>query len=431
MLEREDIGRGARNFSWLMVGNYASYALSVVTVVLIARALGPERYGSINAAVAYVGMFAFLKLPGFDKAFVRVVARDPSCEPHEYAVMLGSKVMAAAVGMAAALVVLPFMPLDPAERFAAAVFATTLLTQPIGSLIGGVFQAHEDMKWLAVVGLVRQTSYVVAATIALYVFGIRSITVFVVLLSASYWLGLAASVVLARRYVAKPLHARFELPSREVIRAGVVFSLFAFVVFLYARVDILIARTVLGAGAAGLYAVALNLVEKANGPFLLVTAAFFPTLVRRSRGGAPVSSRQLAGGMAAFAGVAASVALAVTLLSDRVVPLVFGTSFRDSSTVLTILIWSLPAAMAVQPLYTILQARGHEVFMLKAASIRAVMNIGFDVLFVAMGLGINGIALSSIVTSVLYGGIFSALTFRRLSRDTCVAETETGSTGRT
>jgi O-antigen/teichoic acid export membrane protein len=315
LLNRGDIGRGARNFSWLMIGNYASYALSLVTVVLIARALGPERYGGINAAVAYVGMFAFLKLPGFDKVFVRAVARDPSCESREYAVMLGAKAVAAAAGLVAAIAVLPFMPFSAGERASAAIFATTLLTQPIGSLIGGVFQAHEDMKWVAVVGLVRQTSYIVAATVALYGFGIHSIEVFVFLLSTSYWLGLVASVLLVRRHIARPLRAHFELPSREVLKAGVVFSLFSFVVFLYTKVDVLMARTLLGATAAGLYAVALNLLERANGPFMLMTTAFFPTICRRLQDGASVPPRQLGATMGVFAGVAAAVAAAVTALS--------------------------------------------------------------------------------------------------------------------
>jgi O-antigen/teichoic acid export membrane protein len=417
LLNRGDIGRGARNFSWLMIGNYASYALSLVTVVLIARALGPERYGGINAAVAYVGMFAFLKLPGFDKVFVRAVARDPSCESREYAVMLGAKAVAAAAGLVAAIAVLPFMPFSAGERASAAIFATTLLTQPIGSLIGGVFQAHEDMKWVAVVGLVRQTSYIVAATVALYGFGIHSIEVFVFLLSTSYWLGLVASVLLVRRHIARPLRAHFELPSREVLKAGVVFSLFSFVVFLYTKVDVLMARTLLGATAAGLYAVALNLLERANGPFMLMTTAFFPTICRRLQDGASVPPRQLGATMGVFAGVAAAVAAAVTALSGYLVPFVFGKSFSGSASVLTLLIWSLPAAMAVQPVYTVLQARGHEVFMLKAAAIRAAMNVGFNLVFVAVGMGITGIAVSSVVTSVLYLGLFSTLSFARLARD--------------
>ncbi len=64
------------------------------------------------------------------------------------------------------------------------------------------------------------------------------------------------------------------------------------------------------------------------------------------------------------------------------------------------------------------QTRFHSLFLQEEfRGDRLINNIRFYILFVLLGLGINGIALSSVVTSLLYGAVLCALSFRRLARD--------------
>ena len=253
MLDREDLKRGGANFTWLMAGSYASYALSFLTVVFIARKLGPTSYGEVNAAVAYVGLFAFLKLPGFDKVYVRDAASRPDKREEDYSVLLGVKLASAILGMAAAAAILPLMPFGNDERLAVLAFGTTILTQPIATLMGAVFQGCEDMKWMSVVGFIRQASYIVAASAGLYLLHGGGVRIVAVALTGSYWLGLALSYWAVRRYLPRPLRPTFRLPERPALKSGIVFSAYSVLVYLYTKVDVLLARTFLGPAAAGLY----------------------------------------------------------------------------------------------------------------------------------------------------------------------------------
>ena len=120
--------------------------------------------------------------------------------------------------------------------------------------------------------------------------------------------------------------------------------------------------------------------------------------------------------MAAFAAAAGALALGVTLAANVVVPFVFGSEFMKSAGVVRIIIWALPPAMAIQPLHTLLQACDLEMVTLRMAPLRAAMNVGFDLAFIFAGLGIQGIALSSVVTSVLFMVSFLWVGFRALRK---------------
>lgn len=415
MFTREDLAKGAKNFTWMLAGNYVSYALSLLTVVLVARQLGPLKYGTMNAAIAYVGMFGVLRLPGFDKVFIRASAADPKGEPDTYAQMLGLKLGAAVLGMAACAVGLVFVPFSWPERIAAMVFASTLLTQSIVSLIGGVFQAHEDMKWLPIVNLVRQTSYIVVATVGIQLLGRDEIVFVTSVLAASYLVGLSASVIAVRRYLSAPLRPAFPRLARGMFRSGLVFSISNVLVFLYTRIDILMARFWIGAGPAGLYSVALSMFDKVVNPFLLMTAAFFPSTVRRLKVDGVQRGFALRA-TAVFGVTGAVLAVVASVVGQGVVRLLFGDEYAGAVQPFVLLLWSLPAAVAVYPVLTVLQACGLEAVPVRLAPARALMNVTFNAVFIAAGLGISGIAWSTIVTSALYLVLFLVVGLRALKR---------------
>lgn len=422
LLNRDDLKKGAGNLSWLLVGNYVSYALSFLTVVAIARQLGPEKYGSINAAVAYIGLFSALKLPGFDKVFVREAAWHEETEDFYYSRVLGLKLISAFVGVLISLVVLPFLHFTASEKTAIALFSLTLLTQSIAALLGAVFQAHEDMKWMAITNLVRQTSYIVLAVICLYALQIDSIEAIMATLVASYWVGLTLALWAGRRYVQHPLRAAFEWLPRTFMKAGVVFSVQNVIVYMYTKIDVLMARFLISAGGAGIYTVGTTMLDRIQTPFNLTLSAFFPRVVKRLRDASHVDQGLTARAIMLFAGAGVLFALAGTFAGPPVLRFLFGSEFAKAADVFTIVVWSLPFSMGIMPMLTVLQASRREVLPVKLAPIRAAMNIGFNLAFVYAGFGIIGIAWSTVVTSTLYGIIFLLVGFRELRRPVPAAE---------
>ena len=60
-----------RNMGWSFTGKIFSLLMSLIVGTLVARYLGPERYGVLNYALSFVAIFSFLSSFGIDNIIVR------------------------------------------------------------------------------------------------------------------------------------------------------------------------------------------------------------------------------------------------------------------------------------------------------------------------------------------------------------------------
>ncbi len=417
MFTPSDIKRGFSNAGWLLAGNYASQALSLVTMVVIARKLGPEGYGMLSTATAFIGLFSVFHLSGFDRVFLRQSVANPDEKESLYARLLGLKLRSGVAGVVIAISALfLFSNYTAQERLLVVLFSLTLLTQAVNSLITSVFQVHEDMQWLSVGNLARQTLYILVAGIGLWAgfFPDHRVIMVMSVLVASYVCVTAFYAYIAARYVRRPLVAAYPRLSRDFIKAGVTFSLATLVVYLYTKVDILMARAFVTAAEVGLYSVCMNTVDRLTSPLGVMLTAFFPSAVRRihERGGADMGSlRRIAVGFG-LAGV--GVASVGTLLAPWAVPLILGEGYSGAVAPLRVLLWAVVPTIAMMPLVTALQASRHEDAILRLAPLRAGLNVVLDFAFLSAGHGILGVAWGSVITSVAFNGVFLVYASKRL-----------------
>src|SRR5690606_1474796 len=66
-----------RNTSWLFVDKVVRLASVLITSIFITRYLGPELFGQLNYASAFVGIFFALTAMGLDSILVRDLVRTP------------------------------------------------------------------------------------------------------------------------------------------------------------------------------------------------------------------------------------------------------------------------------------------------------------------------------------------------------------------
>lgn len=416
MLSREDYKRGARNASWLIVGNYVSQGLSLLSVLVIARRLGPAGYGVISTATAFVALFSVFKLSGFDRLFIRDSAADASHEEGLYRQLTTLKLMASGAGVAVTCVAVQFTGLSGQERLAVVLFSSTLVTQGLGGLVNGVFQVREDMRWLTIGNLVRQGLYLLVAGVGLawFVTGARGVLFTMAVLVASYWLLLALELTWVARYRRPALSFAWPRLTPEVWRAGLVFSASAVTVFLYTKVDILMARMFVDSEQVGVYAVCLNTVDRLVNPINVVIMVFFPAAVRRIHERGAADLRYLAKTVVGFGAFAGVIAVLGAVAGPLVLPALLGESFSAVVRPFAVLVWSLVPTVAMMPVVVALQASRHEDVMLRTTPFRAALNVGLDWAFLASGAGIVGVAWASVLTSFVFNAGFLAVAVRRL-----------------
>ena len=77
MFQTEGFQKYFRNISWLFVDRVVRLGSVLITSVFVTRFLGPELFGELNYASAFVGIFFALTSMGMEEILTRDLVRNP------------------------------------------------------------------------------------------------------------------------------------------------------------------------------------------------------------------------------------------------------------------------------------------------------------------------------------------------------------------
>jgi O-antigen/teichoic acid export membrane protein len=406
-----NVKRGLRNAGWLVGGNYASYLLSAITVVVVARPLGPSGYGLVSAVLAFIGVLSWTALTGFDRVVVRSAVREAERLEKLVNLTWGLKSVIGAAAVVAILVAAWVVPgLSQAERIGISIASVTLVISPMIGTLSTVFQVHEQMQWMPLVGLARQVVYIVGAGGLIVVFGAKPLVV-VIAFVVAYAVALVLTQTLASRWMKPRVDFRFKELDPAFVKAGALFTYIGFFSFLYTKVDILMIRWMSDLTQVGLYAAALTLFSRLSSTTDLFSIAFFPQIVREAKAGKLVLA-DMWRGVVALAAIGAAVAGLGALVAPWIVPFVLGKAFAGSVEPFVWLLVALAVSMPFYPLILLFQARGKEATLAKIVPMRAVLNVAIDAFVLSRGWGISAVAVGTLVTSLIYYAVLAIVAAR-------------------
>lgn len=141
----------------------ANYIFPLISVPIISRIIGPEKFGVINYAGAFIGYFNMLIAYGFDFTATRKITRDPDnlrlrCQV--FSEVLQAQSLLLIVSAFLFLLCLNFVPPLSADKkvaiFSSFICISTLFTQ------NWIFQALHDLHKVAVLNFVGKFGFTVA-----------------------------------------------------------------------------------------------------------------------------------------------------------------------------------------------------------------------------------------------------------------------------
>lgn len=370
-----------RNLGWLTAEQAFRMAFGLFVMTLVARHLGPERFGAFTYLFGLAGLLLPLAMLGLEGILMRRAAAEPA-RMHGVlatgmALRFGGAALAAALTVAAAYLLPPPGGAAPALAFLAIVF---LLARP-GESLAIMFKAEERMAWVAIPRMVVVT-LIAAATLYLVWRG-AGLEAFVALRAAEA-LALALAAFAAYGWASggfarlRPVAAEFGPLARQAWplllggAAGMV----------YLRVDQVMLGQLSTAGELGLYGVAARVSEVANFAPMALQTVFYASLVRAHQRAPEMFEREMQplydalalAGYAAAAGVAAASWLLFTP--------VFGAAYAGGVDSLYILLLGAPFHFLTHGWLAMLAIRGWLWTTTAAAGAAAVVNIGLNFLLI-------------------------------------------------
>lgn len=155
--------RLTRNILSLTLVQIANYGMPLISVPVISRIIGPEKFGVINFAAAFIAYFTLLITYGFDLTATRKIAKDPTNEQNRNTVcseVFSTQLLLLMLATCLFFILVYTVPRLQIDRkvmiFSFVICISTVFTQ------NWLFQAMQDLSKVAIFNLVSKILFTIA-----------------------------------------------------------------------------------------------------------------------------------------------------------------------------------------------------------------------------------------------------------------------------
>jgi len=336
---RPNLRKILNNAAWLFSDKLLRAGLGLFVGVWVARYLGPDDFGLLSFAVAFVSLFGALSTLGLPGLVVRDIVSDPKGSFETLGSACVLQVIGGITAFLAALILISILrPHDRSTLSVVTIIGLTLLLKGSES-IKSWFESQVQSK------------YTVWAESAVFV-AISLIKIGLVLLGASLlafvWVtfieGLMTAIVLFAIYewVGGGLRAwRFSLTrAHTLLQHSWPLILSGLAVMVYMRIDQIMLGQLLNDKAVGIYSAAVRISEAWYFIPVAIVGSVFPMLLDARKTSEALYLAKFQKLYDALAAIALVVAIPVTFLADQIVVTLFGQEYLEAGTILSIHIWT-------------------------------------------------------------------------------------------
>jgi polysaccharide transporter, PST family len=384
------------NILWLFADRIMRLGVGLLVSIWITRYLGPEQFGTLNYAIAFVALLVPISYAGLDNIVVRDLVREPeSTNSIVGSAFLLKLVFGGAALVAALMSAAIFESGDPLMLALIAISATILLFQAFDA-IDFWFQSHVRSKYSV---LARNASFLTVAAIRLcLVLSGAPLIAFAIAAALEYALS-ALGLVVVYRLNGQRLADWSPTKARAAALFNtswpVMLSAFAFAVSM--RIDQIVVAEILGKAELGIYAAAVRLSEFWYMVPAVIIHSVAPALARAKKADAQLYRQRTQRLLNLMVGLAYLVALPTTFLAGPLVRLLYGPEFAAAGPVLAVHIWGV-LFMNIGGVHNLwIIHEGLTRYALLSTSIGALSSIGINLLLIPQ-LGPLGAAIAAIIS---------------------------------
>lgn len=327
------------NIGWLFFDKILRMGVGLLVGVWVARYLGPEQFGLLNFALAFVGLFAFFPTLGL----ANIMVRDIVNRPVQAMETLGTGFVLRTVGglVAYVLILCIISYLRPDDTLAKTIVAILGFTQVLSGsgVIKFWFESQVQSKFT--VWVENGVFLVIAAVKVVMILSGASLISFV-------WAAFAEVVAVALLLIAvfawkvAPISSWQASVSRtkELLRDcwPLILSGVAFVI--YMKIDQIMLGQMIGNEAVGIYSAAVRISEAWYFIPAVIVASVFPSIIEARERSETLYYQRLQKLYDLMVVLGVAIGLPMTFLSTKLICLLYGQEYIAAGLVLAVHIWA-------------------------------------------------------------------------------------------
>ena len=328
----------AHNSAWLLLERALRLGLGVVVSAWVARYLGPELFGELAYALAFIAFFQVLANLGLDGILVRDIARDPSQAPQLLGTALALRTTVGVLCWLIATVSMVWLHGMQDRGVALVACVGAVLVFQAADTVDLWFQSQSQGRRTV---LVKMTAYLVSSGVKVALVLVHArLAAFAAVVALEAALTALGLVLAYRRFrCLQPWHQQARV-ARQLLAEGWPFIVAGVSITVYMRVDQFMIKAMLGAHQLGLSSVVLPLAPFWQVIPMALNASLAPFVARKKAQGDVAYWAALEKIFGLYAALGWLVCLPTALLSPWLVALLYGPRYQEAAWILSIYVFT-------------------------------------------------------------------------------------------
>ncbi len=332
----------AKNTVFLLSGNLLFRLISLIVTIYLAKYLGVEDFGKYNFVFAYLAFFGILTDLGLGDILVREMSRDSE----KMSLIVGNayiiKLLLSVLAIFLAVLLVSFLGFPADTTTYIYVASTVLLFQSFSDTSKTVFQATLRMKYEIFAKLISKLVFAVMIFYLIAEHGSLLQILYIYILSE--FVRTLLNYVLSKK-VTRTLYDVDSKLWKFLFKESMPIALSGVFLIIYHRIDVLMLSMMIGGHqgdiAVGLYSAAYKLSEPLGVVSYALIMSLFPVMSKSFKISKNSLIRSYEMGYKFTILLMLPIAVGTTLLSDKIILLVYNESYTGSITALQILVWAI------------------------------------------------------------------------------------------
>lgn len=387
-----------KNMSWLFVSQIIAGILSFVWTVLMARYLGVSDYGILNFAISFTGIIAITMDFGISTHIVRHIATDFDSAPKYLGNAIPLKTIFSFLTFLLALIILILMKSNELTIQITLLFTIERIFSSMISLFNGSLQAVEEGKYQAIGNIILN--------ILLFIFILLSITgnygLYGVTLAyvISNLIVVIFQYIVVKKRISKP---KFEFNwefCKKITLYSIPFALTSFFGVVIYNADMVMLTNMVGNYENGIYSAAYKLISVLSLFYGVYSAVIFPVMSRFFKNEKNLLIASFEKSLKYLMLIIVPICFATMIYSTDIVLLVYGKEFIPTSSVLSLLMWTVWISFINGVCLNVLNASHKEKYVTITYLIATIFNIGLNFIVIPK-YSYDGAAITTILCDIL------------------------------
>jgi len=408
--------RTAKNIGVLFAAQIISRLLAFFYMMYAARYLGPANYGILTFALAFTGIFGVFTDLGLRPLTVREVARDKSLSLKYLSNVSLMKVILGAITFALISLTINLMGYPEQAIKVVYLLGLSVIFQGFTQMCYSIFQAYERMEFQAL-GQMLNAALMLAGIMVAIKLGL-GVLEFALLYALVGFVTLIYSFTALKWKFSNPALAwslrMVELDWsfwKPVIKQAWPFGLTTIFIMIYYYIDSVMLSMMKGSEFVGWYNAAYRIALVLLAIPTVFNSAVFPIMAQfsiSSRSSLKFTYQKYFKYMVLLS---IPIGVGTTLLSDRLILLIFGQEYAPSIIPLQILIWSTVFIYLNGVFGRLVESLNRQILGTKVAGVGAILNIVLNLLLIPR-YGYIGASATTVATELAILLLMGIISFR-------------------